>query len=77
VDWNQVSMEARQLSTSTYPPTWKLVIEVPACSETELQERHHTWSEVLNRWSVARRPVFHEGFVFLHCKPVLKYVGSE
>jgi hypothetical protein len=57
VDFNEVSVEARQL-VHLYLSTDQKAFDSGTCGQRDwnVRERHHAWSAVLDEWSVARRP---------------------
>jgi hypothetical protein len=79
VDLNQVSVEARNWSSCTYPPTRKLSIQVPAGNETEMcgnAIKHEMQFPTNEQWHVGqeiRHVVFQESFVIPPCNPVWMY----
>jgi hypothetical protein len=84
VDLIQVSVEVRQL-VHLYLFTDQETFESCTCGKWDwnARERHHAWSAVLDKWSVAYWPrnqacyFFQEIFVIPTSEPVRKYVGSE
>jgi hypothetical protein len=78
-----VSVEARQL-VLLYLSIDQEAFDSGTCGQWDwnVRERHHAWSAVLDKWSVAhgqaiRHAAFHENFVIPTSKSVWKYMGSE